>query len=112
MIQYSFTSTETRRLVRTDSPDGHIDSHTAPELCVFLFGFVLNDITVMVDWVLKNNYRSFTHTFASQSADISTVFTTRTTLTGDTKDCCKLDEDMSCDFSIAGFVRHRLPMPL
>ena len=33
MVQYSFTSTETRRLVRTDSPGpGHLNSHTAPEL--------------------------------------------------------------------------------
>ena len=31
MVQYIFTSTETRRLVRTD--DGHLDFHTAPELC-------------------------------------------------------------------------------
>ena len=34
MVQYSFTSTEARRLVKTDSTawDGHLDSHTAPEL--------------------------------------------------------------------------------
>ena len=62
MVQYCFTSTETIRLVRTDSPgptlrasfsgtfllmkdvvnqclefaqDGHLDSHTVPELCEF-----------------------------------------------------------------------------
>ena len=35
MVQYSFTSMETRRLVRTDSlQDGHLDSHAAPELWV------------------------------------------------------------------------------
>ena len=33
MVQYCFTSTETRKLVRTDSLDVHIDSHTTPELC-------------------------------------------------------------------------------
>ena len=36
MVQHSFTSTETRRLVRTDgrtAQDGHLDSHTASELC-------------------------------------------------------------------------------
>ena len=35
MVQYSFTSMETRRLTlgRTDQ-DGHLDSHTAPELRV------------------------------------------------------------------------------
>ena len=32
MVQYCFTSTETGRLVRTDSQDSHLDSHTAPEL--------------------------------------------------------------------------------
>ena len=32
MFQYCFTSTETVRLVRTDGPGGHLDSHTAPEL--------------------------------------------------------------------------------
>ena len=32
MVQYSFTSTETRRLVRTVAQDGHLDSSTAPEL--------------------------------------------------------------------------------
>ena len=33
-VQLIFTSTETRRLVRTDSPDILLSSHTAPELCV------------------------------------------------------------------------------
>ena len=32
--RYSFTSMETRRLVRTDSPDGHLDSHVAADLWV------------------------------------------------------------------------------
>ena len=31
-VQYSLTSTETRRLVRTEAQDGRLDSHTAPEL--------------------------------------------------------------------------------
>ena len=34
MVQYCFTSMETIRLVRTDSPGRPgLDSHTAPELC-------------------------------------------------------------------------------
>ena len=32
MVQYCFTFTETLRLVRTTAQDGHLDSHTAPEL--------------------------------------------------------------------------------
>ena len=28
MVQYSFTSTETIRLLRTGAQDGHLDSHT------------------------------------------------------------------------------------
>ena len=32
MVHYSFTCTETRRLVRRTAQDGHLDSHTAPEL--------------------------------------------------------------------------------
>ena len=35
MVQYSFTSTETRRFVRVrTAQNGHLDSHTAPELWV------------------------------------------------------------------------------
>ena len=35
MVQYCFTSTETVRLLRTEKAhDGHLDFHTAPELCI------------------------------------------------------------------------------
>ena len=39
MVQYCLTSTETMRLVRTDSPGRHLDSHTAPELWVMMNKF-------------------------------------------------------------------------
>ena len=40
-VQYCFTSTETIRLVRPESPgDGHLDSHTAPELCFRVLSFL------------------------------------------------------------------------
>ena len=32
MAQCCFTSTETARLIRTESQNGHLDFHTAPEL--------------------------------------------------------------------------------
>ena len=39
MVQEFFTSTETRRLVRTDTvrtaQDGHLDSHTAPNSMIY-----------------------------------------------------------------------------
>ena len=34
MVQYSFTSTETEGSLGRTAQDGHLDSHTAPELCV------------------------------------------------------------------------------
>ena len=40
IVQYCFTSTETIRLVRMDSPDGHLDSHTAPELWLWVDGAI------------------------------------------------------------------------
>ena len=33
MVQYSFTSTETKGSLGRTAQDGHLDSHTAPELC-------------------------------------------------------------------------------
>ena len=38
MVQYSFMSMETRRLVKTDSPGRPPNSHTAPELCIRRWG--------------------------------------------------------------------------
>ena len=32
MVQFCFTSTETIRLIRTESPGDHLDFHTAAEL--------------------------------------------------------------------------------
>ena len=34
MVQYCFTSTETIRFVGRTAQDGHLDTHTAPELCM------------------------------------------------------------------------------
>ena len=36
LLKCCFTSTETVGLLRTGAQDGHLDFHTAPELCLFV----------------------------------------------------------------------------
>ena len=42
MVQYSFTSIETEGSLGRTAQDGHLDSHTAPELFSFLHGLEYN----------------------------------------------------------------------
>ena len=80
IVQYSFTSTETRRLVRTDSPgrpprllhsswtmtirDVHLDFYTAPELSlsVFFFKWCFTS-TETIRTVMDGDPRTATSTF-------------------------------------------------
>ena len=49
---YCFTSTETIRLVRTETPGHHLDFHTAPELCQSVFNYSYRYLScLIVEWV-------------------------------------------------------------
>ena len=59
MVECCCTSTETVGLLGTGAQDGHLDFHTAPELCASVVS-LRPHITVMVDWTLKTIYLSVT----------------------------------------------------
>ena len=42
LVECCFTSTETVGLLGTGAQDGHLDFHTAPELCMYIY--ILHDV--------------------------------------------------------------------